>query len=254
MPYLAIIIDSGLPIQIHLIVERIILDSTTSVVKGMCGLIAACMLCIQYNLSIIILPNANLYSTFIPHGCCRQATGSTSTYKNLQLLDYFKNRSSMYRTDKNLLLNFLCWFLKCQAKPTFLDPCIYSSTLLQSLTVPYALCQKLKKYNIRKQHLYHQTSRIVDWAVPIVPEVKADKSIRLCGDFKLTVNKASKFDWYSTKNCTYIMYHYIQSFTFNSESCLYVPGIITNHTEGSLKLFSVITDMVFRKRILGHSV
>ena len=113
MPYLAIIIDSGLPIQIHLIVERIILDSITSVVKGMCGLIAACMLCIQYNLSIIILPNANLYSTFIPHGCCRQATGSTSTYKNLQLLDYFKNRSSMYRTDKNLLLNFLCWSLKC---------------------------------------------------------------------------------------------------------------------------------------------
>ena len=28
-----------------------------------------------------------------------------------------------------------------------------------------------------------------EWATPIVPVLKSDKSIRICGDFKITVNK-----------------------------------------------------------------
>ena len=36
-----------------------------------------------------------------------------------------------------------------------------------------------------------------DWAVPIVPILKPDrKSIRICGDFKLTINQASRLDCY----------------------------------------------------------
>ena len=35
-----------------------------------------------------------------------------------------------------------------------------------------------------------------DWAAPIVPVLKTDKSIRICGDFKLTVDRASKLDRY----------------------------------------------------------
>ncbi len=35
------IIDGGVPIEVHLIVERIILDKTINVVNAICGLVAA---------------------------------------------------------------------------------------------------------------------------------------------------------------------------------------------------------------------
>ena len=35
-----------------------------------------------------------------------------------------------------------------------------------------------------------------DWATPVVPVRKPDNSIRLCGDYKTTVNQASKLDNY----------------------------------------------------------
>ena len=35
-----------------------------------------------------------------------------------------------------------------------------------------------------------------EWAAPIVPIVKEDKTIRICGDYKVTVNKVSKLDNY----------------------------------------------------------
>ena len=39
--------------------------------------------------------------------------------------------------------------------------------------------------------------QFADWAAPIVPLLKSDKkSIRICGDFKRTVNQAAKLDTY----------------------------------------------------------
>ena len=35
-----------------------------------------------------------------------------------------------------------------------------------------------------------------DWAAPIVPVLKRDSSVRICGDHKLTVNQAAKLDPY----------------------------------------------------------
>ena len=35
-----------------------------------------------------------------------------------------------------------------------------------------------------------------DWAIPIVPVVKSDMSVRICGDYKVTVNAVSKLEEY----------------------------------------------------------
>ena len=64
-------------------------------------------------------------------------------------------------------------------------------------TVPYALRTKIE----------HELQRLTDqkaiepvsmseWAAPIVPVMKADGSIRICGDYKITINRAAKPDVY----------------------------------------------------------
>ena len=35
-----------------------------------------------------------------------------------------------------------------------------------------------------------------EWAAPIIPVMKLDGSIRICGDYKLTINRAAKPDVY----------------------------------------------------------
>ena len=38
--------------------------------------------------------------------------------------------------------------------------------------------------------------KVSDWATPIVPVMKKDGTIRVCGDFKLTVNQATQTEVY----------------------------------------------------------
>ena len=65
-------------------------------------------------------------------------------------------------------------------------------------SVPYAMRGKVEE---ELEHLVSEgiiePVQFADWAAPIVPVVKSDgKSLRICGDFKLTVNQASKLDRY----------------------------------------------------------
>lgn len=41
-----------------------------------------------------------------------------------------------------------------------------------------------------------ETVTYLEWAAPIVPVLKPDNSVRICGDYKLTVNWASKLEQY----------------------------------------------------------
>ena len=64
--------------------------------------------------------------------------------------------------------------------------------------VPYALREKVEEELDRLQREgIIEPVQFAEWAAPVMPVLKQDrKSLRLCGDFKLTVNKASKLDKY----------------------------------------------------------
>ena len=63
--------------------------------------------------------------------------------------------------------------------------------------VPYAMRNLVEKELERLQlQGIIEPVKLSDWAAPIVPVLKKDGSIRICGDYKLTVNRAAKVDTY----------------------------------------------------------
>ena len=67
----------------------------------------------------------------------------------------------------------------------------------QARSVPYALQGKveLELERLEKEGVIEPV-QFSDSAAPIVPVVKRDGSIRICGDYKMTINKAAKLDTY----------------------------------------------------------
>ena len=68
----------------------------------------------------------------------------------------------------------------------------------QARSVPFAMKALVEKEldNLKAQGIIEPVA-FSEWAAPIVPVLKADKtSVRLCGDFKLTVNRVAKLDRY----------------------------------------------------------
>ena len=64
-------------------------------------------------------------------------------------------------------------------------------------TVPYALKGRIEQ---ELDHLEHsgifEPVLYSDWAAPMVPVVKEDGSVRICGDYQVSVNQAEKLDTY----------------------------------------------------------
>ena len=64
-------------------------------------------------------------------------------------------------------------------------------------TVPFALRQKVEQELERlEQEGVVEPVTFSDWAAPIVPVMKGDGGVRICGDYKLTVNKVAKLEVY----------------------------------------------------------
>ena len=63
--------------------------------------------------------------------------------------------------------------------------------------VPYSLKKRVEEELERLQaEGTVEPVQFAEWAAPIVPIVKEDKSIRICGDYNVTVNQAVKLDNY----------------------------------------------------------
>ena len=68
---------------------------------------------------------------------------------------------------------------------------------LKARSVPFAMRQGIEE--CLEKEVKEGTLEAVEhsrWACPVVPVVKPDNTIRLCGDYKLTVNRAVKVDKY----------------------------------------------------------
>ena len=71
-------------------------------------------------------------------------------------------------------------------------PCFY-----RARAVPHALKAKVEQALQQLMDLkVIEPVSMSDWAAPIVPVLKPDGSIRICGDYKITINKAAKQDVY----------------------------------------------------------
>ena len=63
--------------------------------------------------------------------------------------------------------------------------------------VPYALREEIELDVERIERAGTiEPVQYSEWATPIVPVMKSDDTVRVCGDYKLTVNKVSKLDGY----------------------------------------------------------
>ena len=64
--------------------------------------------------------------------------------------------------------------------------------------VPFALCGRVEREldRLHKSGVIEPV-KFAEWAAPIVPVIKSDGSVRICGDYKVTVNRVAKVDSYA---------------------------------------------------------
>ena len=65
----------------------------------------------------------------------------------------------------------------------------------QARPVPYAVCTKVEEDLERLQrHGVIEPVEQSEWAAPIATRIKPSGQARICGDFKVTINKVTKPD------------------------------------------------------------
>ena len=107
----------------------------------------------------------------------------------LQLVEILKRHAEVFEEGLGQLKNFKAKIDEdMKAQPRFCKP----------RPVPYAVKPLLERELQRLQDdKIVEPVQYAEWAAPIVPVRKPVGSIRICGDFKLTVNLASRLDQYS---------------------------------------------------------
>lgn len=116
--------------------------------------------------------------------CIRQVQNTVNT--NLHSL--LQKHQAVFSDQLGLLKGFEAKIhVDPSAKPVF----------CRARSVPYSMKLKVEEALDRlvKDEVLEPV-QFASWAAPIVPIVKPDKSVRICGDFRLTVNQASKLDQY----------------------------------------------------------
>ena len=71
------------------------------------------------------------------------------------------------------------------------------SRFFRARPVPYALRQGIEKEleRLLKDGVIEQV-QFSEWAAPVVLVLKNDNSVRICGDYKVTINQVAKTDTY----------------------------------------------------------
>ena len=110
--------------------------------------------------------------------------------------------NSLSQNKSNVVTKFPSLFspgLGCYTGGTFsfvIDPTV-TPKYCKSRPVPYALRSKVDQEldRLLAEKIIEPVSH-ADWAAAIVPVLKPNGSVRICGDYKLTVNRAVKIDTY----------------------------------------------------------
>ncbi len=110
-----------------------------------------------------------------------------TTPPELQAL--IEKRSALFKEDSGLNYTGPCarFEFKKDSNPRF----------FRARPVPYALAAKVEEEidRLLKQGILEKV-HYSEWAAPIVPVLKGDGTVRICGDYKLTVNQVTRTNPY----------------------------------------------------------
>ena len=134
------------------------------------------------------LPGRNWLSTLQLDWSAIHHMNTTSSTQNPQLRALLKKHSAGFSdTHQAIKTNVAKIYVDDNAVPKY----------FKARPLPYVMRDMVDKELDRLLAEYIiEPVQYSDWAAPVVPVMKAEKTVRLCGDYKLTVNQVAKLDRY----------------------------------------------------------